>query len=151
MKVREIYESDVSALAEMIINYKLEQDPNFHDSARSDIVNILLALVNQNKITTLVALKKKEKIIGFINYHEILFPMIAGREIYISDLIVDKNERGKGIGKTLIAEVDKIANNMKITRLMLNNSIESECYISGFYKNLGFEERKNYSNFVKIY
>lgn len=149
MNIREINKNDISALTEIIMNYKLEHNSSLSNDLRKEIIRTLLTLVDQKEIKTLIAINNMERIIGFINYHEIIFPMIAGKEIYISDLIVDKKERGKGIGKKLIAEIYKMAKNKKFKRLMLNNSKISECYYNGFYKNLGFDERGKYSNFIK--
>ena len=135
----------------MIFSYKLEQDPGLDESIRSAISATLTETVTTGNATILVALNDNKKVVGFINYHEIVFPMIAGKELYISDLLVDKNERGKKTGKKLIDEVDKTALSKGCKRLMLNNLKLAESYTRGFYRKSGFEERINIANFVKNY
>jgi ribosomal protein S18 acetylase RimI-like enzyme len=149
MKIRKIKKIDLPFLVEIIFNYKSKQNPNLDNKIKLNINDTLKKIIRQKKSKTLISLNDEDKITGFINFHEILFPMITGKEFYISDLLIDENERGKNIGRKLVEEVEKIAKKDGIKRLMLNNLKESESYSRGFYNKIGFKERNNCSNFVK--
>ena len=69
--------------------------------------------------------------------------------MYISDLFIDKQVRGQGIGQQLIIKASEIAEKNMCERMMLNNPKEYESYKRSFYSKLGFIERNNFANFVK--
>ena len=56
--------------------------------------------------------------------------------IYIDYLVVDKDYRKKGIGRRLILQLENIAREKKVKRIMLNTySFQSP----GFYERMGFK------------
>ena len=75
--------------------------------------------------------------------------MIYGKELYISDLLIKKDRRGRGIGTKLLSEIERIAKKSGVKRIMLNNNKNEESYKSNFYKKHNFIERENISNFIK--
>jgi GNAT superfamily N-acetyltransferase len=86
---------------------------------------------------------------GFIVVHWIPFPMLAGTEAYISDLIVERLQRGSGTGRGLVAIVEREARDRGCIRLMLNNRLAAESFKRGFYAKLGFRVREEFANLVK--
>ena len=91
----------------------------------------------------------QNKIAGYINMHICPFPMIGGTELYISDLLIMNDFRGKGIGKALLLKAEEIAGTYKCVRIMLNNAKYAQSYIRSFYKKSGFFERDDFANFIK--
>ena len=87
---------------------------------------------------------------GFIVVHWIPFPLLAGTEAYISDLIVERSQRGQGTGRRLVAVVESEARDRGCVRLMLNNRVAAESFKRGFYAKLGFRAREEFSNLVKL-
>ncbi|MBN2443577.1 MAG: GNAT family N-acetyltransferase [Spirochaetales bacterium] len=71
-----------------------------------------------------------------------------GSELYISDLLIDQNHRGKGIGNILLKKAEELASQHGCVRLMLNNSKDSESFRRSFYKKYGFNERIYFAHFV---
>jgi len=86
---------------------------------------------------------------GYIVVHWIPFPMLAGTEAYISDLIVDRGQRGRGTGRRLVAVVESDARGRECVRLMLNNRVAAESFKREFYAKLGFRVREEFANLVK--
>jgi GNAT superfamily N-acetyltransferase len=86
---------------------------------------------------------------GFIVVHWIPFPMLAGTEAYISDLIVERMQRGRGTGRRLVAVVESEARRRGCVRLMLNNRVAAESFKRAFYSKLGFRARDDFANLVR--
>jgi len=86
--------------------------------------------------------------LGYINFHILNFPLISGKELYISELMINEHERNKNLGTKLINFAIDKAKELNCERIMLNNSMESISYKRNFYKNLGFAQRDTMANFV---
>lgn len=91
----------------------------------------------------------ESSLVGYVAVHWIPFPLLGGREGYISDLVVRGDRRGGGVGTRLLAVVEERARELGCRRLMLNNRLTSDAFTSGFYAKQGFAERDTYANFVK--
>lgn len=89
------------------------------------------------------------EVVAYVAVHWIPFPMLAGREAYVSDLIVGADWRGYGLGNRLMEAVEARANEMGCERLMLNNRIAAESFERGFFTKAGFRQRTDFANFVK--
>lgn len=57
---------------------------------------------------------------------------------HIEDIVVDKECRGLGLGKSMINHLVKIANNSNCYKVILNCNKNN----TGFYKKCGFEDRE---------
>jgi glyoxylase I family protein len=89
------------------------------------------------------------QVVGYLAVHWIPLSMYAGSEAYVSDLYLSPRRRGAGLGKQLIAAVERLATARGCLRLMLNNRVTSQSYLRQFYPKLGFQRRDEYANFVK--
>ncbi|MBN2533060.1 MAG: GNAT family N-acetyltransferase [Spirochaetales bacterium] len=141
-------EEDIDSILALIIQYKKEQNFPFNTSYENEIKKQLFIAVKQKQKNTYVCVVQSE-ITGYINMHICPFPMIGGKELYISDLLVKQDMRGNGIGKKLMEKAIEIAQENECTRIMLNNAKESESYRRSFYIKSGFIERPHFANFVK--
>src|SRR3569833_200892 len=89
------------------------------------------------------------KVVGYAAVHWIPFPMLHGREGYISDLLIAPEWRGYGFGGRLVLAVEIRARELGCVRLMLNNRIAGESFGRGFFRKAGFLQRTDFANFVK--
>jgi GNAT superfamily N-acetyltransferase len=89
------------------------------------------------------------QVLGYVVVHWIPFPMIGGTEGYVSDLIVERDARGAGVGSRLIARIEALARERGCHRLMLNNRVTSESFRREFYPKRGFRRRDDFAGFVK--
>ena len=87
---------------------------------------------------------------GYALTHWIPFPLLAGMEAYVSDLMVSPAFRGLGVGSQLLEAVEAEAEKRHCVRVMLNNPKEAESFRRNYYRKRGYQERINFANFVKI-
>ncbi|WNZ23490.1 GNAT family N-acetyltransferase [Leptolyngbya sp. NK1-12] len=88
------------------------------------------------------------KIVGYAAVHWLPYLLLPAPEGFISELFVDQNHRGEGIGSLLLAAIQAEAKARGCSRLMLVNSRERESYQRQFYQKQGWIERENIANFI---
>jgi len=145
-EIRRGREEDCVAIIELVEALRREDGgiPPDRDSA-ADAVRSCLTSPGSG----LYVAARGGKVDGFIVVHWIPFPMLAGSEAYISDLIVERIQRGRGIGRRLVAVVESEARGRGCVRLMLNNRVAAESFKRAFYSKLGFRARDDFANLVK--
>ena len=122
MEIRELLESDYNQVIELwtkSLSNKFDNEIN--TSHLSDPGSITLVSVDNNTITgvaSLYIIKKLTRTLGLIE-----------------DVAVNKNYRGKGIGKKLVEKLIGLAADKKCDKTVLNSSEQN----SEFYKKIGFE------------
>jgi len=148
MEIREITEKDFYELVDMVFLHRRERVPDTSKEIKVEISDIFKRVMADPSSEILVSLED-QNVLGFVNVHFVDFPMVVGRECYITDLLVKESERGKGIGTALVEAAEKAARKRGCTRIMLNNGKWTPAYQNGYYSKFGFGERKNFANFVK--
>lgn len=148
MNLQKLDFNDTNELTAFIINYKKENDIDIK-TGMAESTNELIGNVISSEYSSGFKSVSNNKISGYIIMHIISFPMISGKELYISDLFICSKQRGKGIGRQMLQKAEELAKQNNCTRLMLNNNNESISYERLFYKKNGFKERTVFSNFVK--
>lgn len=144
--IRKFAKKDITPVCQMIHTY-LDISHEYVEFDEDRTLKALhSALEETNNIYVIV--DDEDTAIGYINFHIINFPLISGKEFYISELIVHEGERSKNLGTRLINFAITRAKELGCERLMLNNSMESISYKRNFYKNLGFAQRDTMANFV---
>lgn len=98
---------------------------------------------------TLLVADEGGKLAGYLALHWIPFPLLAGTEGYISDLVIAEGWRSRGIGSAMLDAVTDRALELGCKRLTLNNRIISEAFNRGFFNRAGFRQRTEFANFVK--
>jgi ribosomal protein S18 acetylase RimI-like enzyme len=144
--IRRANENDCPAVADLIADLRFEEKGLTVD--RAPILSTVRAAVSDPACAVLVA-EFHGAIAGFVVAHWVPFPMLAGTEGYISDLIVAAEQRGAGIGRQLVAAVEEEARSRGCVRLMLNNRIAAQSFERGFYAKIGYRHREDVANFVK--
>jgi len=108
------------------IELLMKSEPNFwQEDWRSDVIKIGLGTSGG---LALVA-EENSKIIGFICAHDL------GFRAYLSAFIVHRDKRSKGIGKTLLKEVEHELHQRGCKILISDVWHNAE----SFYRNLGYE------------
>lgn len=138
-------ESHIAGIVELIIEYK-SLKPEEADS----FTPVVRSLVEEPNSMLFVYLNDADRVEGYIAYHTIWFPLVGGQEVYISDLLVDPRGRGKGIGSRLMEKCEEDVRRLGAKRILLNNGTFMDSYKRKFYSKLGYKERNNFSNFVKM-
>jgi len=83
-----------------------------------------------------------DKIVGVAGYW-VLCMLYCGRYIQVSSFIVDENQRGLGIGKLILREIEKIGRELECEKVILDSFTENkkshalyyreDFYIRGFH------------------
>ncbi len=80
--------------------------------------------------------KNNKKTIGYASVH--IIDKINRRSCLIEDVVVEKNQRGKGVGKKLIMHIINFSKSKSCDKIILNSS-ESNIL---FYEKLGFVQNE---------
>ena len=105
-----------------------------------------IASITQSENHTAFVALYENKIVGWIGAaYSIMIEVMPHCEI--NGLVIDENNRGKGVGKSLIEKVIQWAKEKGVDNLSLRCNIKrSEAHL--FYEHLGFKEIKQQKNFV---
>lgn len=98
-----------------------------------------------------VAVDEDDNVAGFLNVHWVPFVMLGSYEGYVSDVFVNPDYGGKGVGSLLVKAVMQEGEKRDVYRLMLTNGKEKPSYKRRFYEKLGWTERPKVANFVYYY
>ena len=125
IKISDFKEKDFSSVKNLLIN-------GFSKNFDNDIN---LNFINNQSNFGFVAINN-ETIIGFASIH--IIEKLNRRSCLIEDVVVDKSERGKGIGKLLIEHLINFSKSKSCDKIILNSK-ESNI---PFYNKLGFVQNE---------
>jgi len=146
-RIRSATGSDCDSIAALIVELRMEEHGTSLD--RAEVASVVRSAIACATTSVLVA-EQAAGVLGFIVVHWLPFPMLAGTEAYVSDLIVGRQSRGQGIGRDLVAAAEQEARARSCVRLMLNNRVTAESFQRAFYPKLGFRVRNEFANLVKV-
>jgi len=131
----------------------LRQVGRVHHEARPDIFrgdaqkygpSQIIAMLDQPGAPIFVA-TEGDAVLGYcfcmLKLHEKDPVLCDGKELYIDDLCVDENRRGKGIGKTLYETACRYAKTSGCDRITLNVWYGNDSAMA-FYKSIGMQPQK---------
>jgi GNAT superfamily N-acetyltransferase len=84
---------------------------------------------------------------GAVHWQPTLF--LPGPEAYVSELFVDPDDRGQGVGHALLDVIAAEAHGRGCSRLVLFNGRDRESYRRGFYTKAGWEEHPELALFMR--
>ncbi len=129
--IRKLSKKDISHVSDMIKTY-LEISHEYKEFNEERLLNTLkLVLDEPNNLFVIV--NDEDAAIGYINFHILNFPLISGKELYISELIVHEGERSKNLGTKLINFAIGSTIKMAKTQFRLNinaNNLLDKNYIN---------------------
>lgn len=96
----------------------------------------------EDENTTIIIGKRGEKIISIVTIYLLPRIRLGGYFAIIEDVLVDKEERGKGYGKQIMKHaIDLCKKDKRIKKIKLGTRKDSE-HLHRFYENLGFEYKE---------
>lgn len=144
--IRRIVKKDIPSIKQLIEKY-LSSHPEYQPNSEKLITSLEL-ITNDESTNLFVIVNDEDNALGYINFHILNFPLISGKELYISELFISEDERGKNLGTKLMNFAVTRAKENNCQRIMLNNAMDSVAYKRNFYKNLGFSQRDTMANMV---
>lgn len=145
--IREYKEQDEKALKQSIIdlqNYECAFDPEMLSGEETvDAWFNHVLEENKQKDGRIYIAENNKKAIGFISLriepkgNEILLPSV--KSVFITDFIIQKEFRGKGIGKMLLAKADEYAKTKSISYIKLS-VFAANTNVVELYHKLGFKD-----------
>lgn len=93
-----------------------ERKDIFVFKTREELKGVLMELLD-NMIESFLILEEKGKIIGYACFQ---YKIRATKSLWIDEIIIDSNYRGKGYGKALLEEIRKLAEENGCMRIELN-------------------------------
>lgn len=145
-QIRRACDGDCEAIVDVIAALRHEEQGVTAD--REPVAGAVRTVLNSSAAAVYVA-ERGAVVAGFVVVHWVPFPMLGGTEAYVSDLIVRRDQRGRGVGRRLVAVVEDEARRRGCVRVMLNNRIAAESFRRAFYLKLGFRVRDDFANLVK--
>lgn len=124
---------------EQVMQMNYDQWGDFFTSSKEEkMKNIKKAFENQNPFPQIFALKKDNEIIGsFIFKEHDLGEEYASLSPWLACVIIRKDLRGKGYGKEILLQIDKIARELYPHLYLFTKHV-------GYYEKIGFEFVKEF-------
>lgn len=111
-------------------------------------LNGLLQTAERQESHSIYVAEEDGKVLGYAAVHWLSYLFLRGPEGFVSELFVDPEGRGRGVGTKLLAAIQAEAEQRGCVRLSLLNGKVRESYQRGFYTKQGWEERDQMANFV---
>ena len=148
IKIRKIQKEDIEKiipLLEQVSTLHINMRPDiFKEKTESNMEKDILDIINDEEKISLVA-EENEKILGIIvlKIKEVInhINLKNSKVLWIEELCVDENNRGKGIGKILINNAKNIAKDLECERLELNCWEANKDAIT-FYEKQGMKSQR---------
>lgn len=135
MHIRNARRGDIDLLAEMLGElFTLEQDFEAHPRLHATALSMIL---EDPSYYLTVAADGEDQPIGLFTLHILISTAEGGRVGLIEDLFVIRPYRGKGVGRALMDEAERIVRREGLLRLQLLADRDNESALS-FYANLGW-------------
>lgn len=135
MKIRKANSKDFRKIANLM-NEEFSKSP-FNE--KSNLKDILKSIRFFYKIGNINLAVENKKIVGVIVFKQEQY--WEGPAILIEDLAISKDFQKKGIGKSLMNNLEKYAKRKKINSIYFLTHKKSSAI--AFYKKLGYKQRKN--------
>lgn len=130
-KITTIDSQVVSAMAHLLPQLKSTITPPTHQE--------LVSMVSSDDLHLFVA-KDEEDIVGTLSL--VFYRIPTGQKAWIEDVVVDSQQRGKGVGVALMQYAIRFAQERGITKIDLTTSYDRVA-ANQLYQKLGFQKRSS--------
>lgn len=150
IQIRKAKITDVPAISDLLRSLNLFAPINNEEakSTQQLVQKHFELCISDDSHLVLVAQTANGEITGYCAVHWLPYLILAGPEGYVSELFLDEEFRGQGIGNNLLEAIKVEAQNRGCSRLMLLNIRNRDSYKRQFYSKHGWEERPDAANFV---
>lgn len=119
-----------------------------YPSALDDLKNRFHEIEHSSDYALFVARSESDKVIGYIQVNRESRTLLAGPRADVAGLVVDKNERSKGIGAALLKQAEIWAKENQLPLVRIRSNIKrNEAH--RFYQKNGYEIKKSWHLLVK--
>lgn len=112
----------------------IEFEPNY-EVQKSGLEKI----INNPAIGEILVLQMDHKVIGMVSLLYSISTALGGKVAILEDMIIDKNYRGKGLGKQLLQEAINFSMKRNCLRITLLTDFNNDIAIK-FYEGFGFKK-----------
>jgi len=138
VEIREGSVEEASLLLEELNRYERKLDPFLKPMNADEIKRYLEKKVKRGKTRILVA-EENGEVVGVAVCEVMKWKTTTFQNlVYVHDLFVKKEHRGRGIGKALLKEVEKWARKMEANVVVVDVYTNNPSL--NFYRKLGFKE-----------
>jgi GNAT superfamily N-acetyltransferase len=148
--IRKAVQTDEAAICSLVISigwFQWMKDRLPEDIQETLSSHLALCLADDSH-SVYVAETSPQRIVGFVNVHWNPYLIHYGPEGYISELFVEADERGQGVGTRLLHTVTEEARSRGCARLLLLNMRKRESYGRGYYRKHGWIEWEDAAVFI---
>ena len=136
-QIDEATHSDIPALVNLLADlFNIEED--FSADTSKQVRGLELMIANPERGVIKVARDNQGKAIGMVSAQLVISTAQGTASAWIEDMVIDKDYRGSGLGKSLLNAILKWATDKGATRAQLLVDIENISAV-GYYQHLGWE------------
>ncbi len=154
MTIRKAENGDIKQIIDLlsqVLEIHAEIRPDIFVSGTTKYSEKELENIINNQNTPIFVASEEEKILGYafcaVKHQPQSDNMVPFKSIYIDDLCVSENARGKGIGKKLFHYVSDFAREIGCYEVNLNVWSGNDS-AQKFYENLGFKPMKTTMEYI---
>ena len=96
----------------------------------------------------LFAAEDGDDILGFAQLYPSFTSVGASKKLIFNDLYVEEHARGRGVARTLIAEIETFARKQGVSRLSLSTAVDNEP-AQRLYRAMGWEVEDDFLTFTR--
>ncbi len=138
--IRKVRIEDIKFISEL-------SDQLYHGLTEKEVTERVGKIMKDCNQAIFVAEHVGERVLGYA-YIVLIYELANGIQARLEGLVTDENARGIGIGRRLMAEVEKWAKKKGSKTLkFVSNMKRTEAH--GFYKKIGYEITKSQHQFKK--
>ena len=136
LRIEPATQDDIDALGGLLQQlFAIEADFHF-DATKTD--RALQQLINDERACVLVA-RDNDKVIGMCTAQLVISTAEGAYSAWVEDVVVDKQQHGKGIGTQLLNTIGEWAKGQGATRLQLLADMENQPALE-FYRRSGWQQ-----------
>ncbi|CAG9295041.1 GNAT family N-acetyltransferase [Celerinatantimonas diazotrophica] len=147
MEFRKAGIEDVEPLSQLFHSYRQLSVSLEHGASQKESLNWITSRLTQENGVFIIAISDDE-ILGFVTLYQGFSSISLNRYWVLNDLYVIEQARGLGLGRALMEQAEKYAQNTHAKGIELETSFDNTVAQS-LYENLGYLENKRYKRYFK--